>query len=169
MATKNEIFNKLVESNVLLEDANISDFTKNELVSLIQDDIKEEPLVEEQVVIQESSVKEEKALVEEEFIKQDVYVPKSRFEISSSFKPVYRINTFKKGSDPVIKISPSVYEHIKSHIHIDDICDTSVEKQLKSIVYHIRTQPTRYITVSSKPDELVRCHLVNDVLMSYIV
>ena len=151
MTTKNEMFKKLVESNILLEDAKISDFTKSELVELGQGKVSAEKIieddnVEEVVVIENSS--------------------KPKFELEDNFKPVYRINSFKKGTHPVIKISPGVYEYIKSQIHIDDICNTPVEKQLKSIVYHIQTQPTKYITVTSKPNELIKCYLVNGVLMS---
>jgi len=150
MTTKNEMFKKLVDSNILLEDAKISDFTKAELVELSQGEESAEEIikdnVEEVVVIDNSS--------------------KPKFELEDNFKPIYRINSFKKGTHPVIKISPGVYQYIKSQIHIDDIRNTPVEKQLKSIVYHIRTQPAKYITVSPTPTEMVRCYLVNGVLMS---
>jgi len=174
MATKNEIFNKLVEDNILLDDVKISDFTKNELIGLSQDDkeVVEKKIVieEEPVIVKEEPVHiDEESIIVEKFLEHEIDIPKSRFELSDNFKPVYRINGFKKGSDPVIKISPDVYEYIKSNIHIDDISNTSVDKQLKSIVYHIRKQPSKYITVSSKPDQLVRCYLANDTLMSYVV
>ena len=150
MTTKNEMFKKLVESNILLEDAKISDFTKSELVELSQGEESAEEIIkdniEEVVVIDNSS--------------------KPKFELEDNFKPVYRINSFKKGTQPVIKISPGVYQYIKSQIHIDDIRNTPVEKQLKSIVYHIQHQLTKYITVSPTPNELVRCYLVNGILMS---
>jgi hypothetical protein len=151
MTTKNEMFKKLVESNILLEDAKISDFTKSELVELSQgkesaEKIIEDDNVEEVVVIENSS--------------------KPKFELEDNFKPVYRINSFKKGTQPVIKISPGVYQYIKSQIHVDDMHNTPVEKQLKSIVYHINTQPVKYITVSPSPTETVRCYLVNGVFMS---
>jgi len=146
MTTKNEMFKKLVESNILLEDAKMSDFTKAELVELSQDEESAEELDTEVVVVDDSS--------------------KPKFELEDNFKPVYRINSFKKGTQPVIKISPGVYQYIKSQIHIDDIRNTPVEKQLKSIVYHIQHQLTKYITVSPTPNELIRCYLVNGVLMS---
>ena len=146
MTTKNEMFKKLVESNILLEDAKMSDFTKAELVELSQDEESAEELDTEVVVVDDSS--------------------KPKFELEDNFKPVYRINSFKKGTQPVIKISPGVYQYIKSQIHVDDMHNTPVEKQLKSIVYHINTQPVKYITVSPSPTETVRCYLVNGVFMS---
>jgi len=150
MTTKNEMFKKLVDSNILLEDAKISDFTKAELVELSQGEESAEEIIkdniEEVVVIDNSS--------------------KPKFELEDNFKPVYRINSFKKGTQPVIKISPAVYQYIKSQIHVDDIRNTSVEKQLKSIVYHILNQTTKYITVSPIPNEMYRCYLVNGIMMS---
>ena len=189
MANKNEIFSKLVESKVLSEDVNISDYTKSELLSMYKKKEKEEKAIEE-VIIPEETVIEEEAIVPEEpvtekevivpeetVIEEEVIVPEEpvaekeviTFSLGNNFKPIYRINAYKSGTFPVIKVSASVYEYIKSQIHIDDIRYTPVEKQLKSIVYHIRTQPTKSITVTSKPNELVRCTLVNGVLMSQII
>jgi len=177
MANKNEIFNKLVESKVLSEDVNISDYTKSELLSMYKKKEKEEKAIEEVAIPEETVIEEEVIVPEETVIEEEVIVPEETviekevitFSLGNNFKPIYRINAYKSGTFPVIKVSASVYEYIKSQIHIDDIRYTPVEKQLKSIVYHIRTQPTKSITVTSKPNELVRCTLVNGVLMSQII
>jgi len=158
MTTKNEMFKKLVDNNILLEDAKISDFTKSELLELSQIKESTEEVIKDN--IEEAIVDD---VIEEEVVIID---DKPKFKLEDNFKPVYRINSYKKGAYPVIKISPGVYQYIKSQIHIDDICNTPVEKQLKSIVYHIKTQPSKCITVTSKPNELIRCYLVGGVIMS---
>ena len=213
MANKNEIFNKLVESKVLSEDVNISDYTKSELLSMYKKKEKEQKAIEEVIIPEETIIEKEIVVPEEIVVEKEIVVPEeivvekevivpeeivvekevivpeetvvekevivpeetvvekevTKFRLGDNFKPVYRINAYKSGTFPVIKVSASVYEYIKSQIHIDDICDTPVEKQLKSIVYHIRTQPTKSITVTAMPNETVRCTLANGVLMSQII
>ena len=193
MANKKEIFNSLVESKILSEDVNISDYTKNELLGMyknketvskqevivekgvpVEEVIPEETVVEKEVPVEEVIPKEtvvEKEVPVEEVIPKETVVEKevTTFSLGDNFKPLYRINAYRSGTDPVIKVSSDVYQYIKSQIHVNDICDTPVEKQLKSIVYHIRTQPNRYITVTSMPNEIIRCSLVNGVLMSQTI
>ena len=177
MANKKEIFNSLVESKILSEDVNISDYTKNELLGMYKNKetvSKQEVIVEKKVPVEEVIPEEtvvEKEVPVEEVIPKETVVEKevTTFSLGDNFKPLYRINAYRSGTDPVIKVSSDVYQYIKSQIHVNDICDTPVEKQLKSIVYHIRTQPNRYITVTSMPNEIIRCSLVNGVLMSQII
>jgi len=145
MATKNDLFNKLVEVGILTEDADINSYTKKELSEMI-----DEP----------DSIEIEPEMTDT----PDVAVI-SKFEISSDFKPLYRINPFKKDSLPVIKISPGVFKFIEAQIHLDDIQDTPVERQLTSLVYHIRKQRSKFITVSPAPNQQYRIFVVNDVLM----
>ena len=145
MATKNDLFNKLVEVGILTEDADIDSYTKKELSEMI-----DEP----------DSIEIEPEMTDT----PDVAVI-SKFEISSDFKPLYRINPFKKDSLPVIKISPGVFKFIEAQIHLDDIQDTPVERQLTSLVYHIRKQSSKFITVSPAPNKQYRIFVVNDVLM----
>lgn len=149
MATKAELFEKLKETGILLEDAKLSDFTKVQLTEMIDfDDNEEEVIVEEEIV--------------EEVI---VHKPKAKFTLSDSFKPVYKINHYRKGTLPVIKVSLEVFSFVNSKIKLDDIKDTSVNRQLNSLVYHIRMQPSRFITISPEPDKQYRVYIVNDTLL----
>jgi len=161
MATKNDLFNKLVEVGILTEDADINSYTKKELSEMI-----DEPDSIEDDDFNSYTKKELSEMIDEpEMIDALDVAVISKFEISSDFKPLYRINPFKKDSLPVIKISPGVFKFIEAQIHLDDIQDTPVERQLTSLVYHIRKQRSKFITVSPAPNKQYRIFVVNDVLM----
>lgn len=144
MATKAELFEKLKETGILLEDAKLSDFTKVQLTDMI--DVNEQEEIEEKEIV-------------------IVPAPKPKFTLSDSFKPVYRINNYKRGKLPVIKVSLEVFSFVNAKIKLDDIKDTSVSRQLNSLVYYINLQPCRFITISPEPDKQYRVYVINNTLM----
>ncbi len=165
---KQELFNTLMEKEVLPSDCNISDYTKSELTEMMYK--KEEPtIVAEVVAKEESSVvvaekKEQDHIVLDEL---DLIVKRGPFVIEDSFKPIYRINTHKRGTQPEIKISPAVFSYIESGISLHDIKDTNFERELKSIAFYCMNRKERCIMVTFSPNvPAAQVRIVNDELVS---
>ncbi len=164
---KQELFNTLMEKEVLSVGSTISDYTKSELTELMYK--KEEPTIDAEVVAKEESFvvaednKQDHIVLDE----IDIIAERGPFVIEDSFKPIYRINTHKKGLQPEIKISPAVFSYIESGISLHDIKDTNFERELKSIAFYCMNRRERYIMVTYSPNvPAAQVRIVNDELVN---